>query len=188
MLPLGFKRLGVDPGIASSPFVATFVDVTGIMIYFSIASSILLVGAAGDSDETAREWNALGGVWKVTATETDGDTHRAEDDWEKRTDESMYFVFANDKLIIIDPLATPPHKKPEPAEYNISLDPSQSPRTIDAVSTDGKKSKKLMGIYEIKGGILRICWSDGEAATRPTSFEAPADSNLTMWTLTRSKR
>lgn len=42
MLPLVFKRLGVDPGIASSPFVATFVDVTGIMIYFTIANIWLL--------------------------------------------------------------------------------------------------------------------------------------------------
>jgi len=42
MLPLLFKRLGVDPGIASSPFVATFVDVTGIVIYFSIAKVWLL--------------------------------------------------------------------------------------------------------------------------------------------------
>jgi len=42
MLPLVFRRLGVDPGIASSPFVATFVDVTGIVIYFSIASVWLL--------------------------------------------------------------------------------------------------------------------------------------------------
>jgi magnesium transporter len=38
MLPILFRRLGVDPGIASSPFVATFVDVTGIIIYFNIAS------------------------------------------------------------------------------------------------------------------------------------------------------
>jgi magnesium transporter len=38
MLPLLFRRIGVDPGIASSPFVATFVDVTGIIIYFNIAS------------------------------------------------------------------------------------------------------------------------------------------------------
>jgi magnesium transporter len=37
MLPLLFRRIGVDPGIASSPFVATFVDVTGIIIYFNIA-------------------------------------------------------------------------------------------------------------------------------------------------------
>jgi len=42
MLPLLFKRLGIDPGIASSPFVATFVDVTGIVIYFSIAHMYLM--------------------------------------------------------------------------------------------------------------------------------------------------
>jgi magnesium transporter len=41
MLPLFFKRIGIDPGYASSPFVATFVDVTGIIIYFSIARSLL---------------------------------------------------------------------------------------------------------------------------------------------------
>ncbi len=37
MLPLVFKRLGFDPGYASSPFVATFVDVTGIIIFFTVA-------------------------------------------------------------------------------------------------------------------------------------------------------
>jgi magnesium transporter len=37
MLPLIFRRLGFDPAFASSPFVATFVDVTGIVIYFTIA-------------------------------------------------------------------------------------------------------------------------------------------------------
>jgi magnesium transporter len=42
MLPMIFRRLGVDPGIASSPFVATFVDVTGIVIYFTIAKMWLL--------------------------------------------------------------------------------------------------------------------------------------------------
>lgn len=42
MLPLVFQKLGFDPGYASSPFVATFVDVTGIVIYFSIAKVFLL--------------------------------------------------------------------------------------------------------------------------------------------------
>jgi magnesium transporter len=41
MLPLVFKRLGFDPGYASSPFVATFVDVTGIVFYFLIAKWVL---------------------------------------------------------------------------------------------------------------------------------------------------
>ena len=42
MLPLMFRRFGFDPGYASSPFVATFVDVTGIFIYFSLAQIYLL--------------------------------------------------------------------------------------------------------------------------------------------------
>jgi len=41
-LPLILKRLGFDPASASGPFVATLVDVTGIMIYFSIASWALM--------------------------------------------------------------------------------------------------------------------------------------------------
>jgi magnesium transporter len=42
MLRLFFKRLGVDPGLASTPFVATLVDVTGIVIYFTVATVFLL--------------------------------------------------------------------------------------------------------------------------------------------------
>lgn len=37
MLPLFLKRMGADPAASSTPFVATLVDVTGIMIYFSMA-------------------------------------------------------------------------------------------------------------------------------------------------------
>ena len=41
MLPLLLTRVGVDPAIASSPFVASIVDVTGIVIYFSVAIQLL---------------------------------------------------------------------------------------------------------------------------------------------------
>jgi len=41
MLPFVLKRLGFDPATASAPFVATLVDVTGLVIYFSIALVIL---------------------------------------------------------------------------------------------------------------------------------------------------
>lgn len=41
MLPLILKRLGLDPATSSAPFVATLVDVTGILIYFSVASMLL---------------------------------------------------------------------------------------------------------------------------------------------------
>ncbi|MEX6690643.1 magnesium transporter [Danxiaibacter flavus] len=37
MLPIILKRLGADPAVSSAPFVATLVDVTGLVIYFSVA-------------------------------------------------------------------------------------------------------------------------------------------------------
>ncbi|MEP6763303.1 MAG: magnesium transporter [Gemmatimonadaceae bacterium] len=41
MLPFLLRRLGFDPASASAPFVATLVDVTGLVIYFSVAAAIL---------------------------------------------------------------------------------------------------------------------------------------------------
>ena len=41
MLPLLLKKLGADPAASSAPFVATLVDVTGLIIYFSVAFLIL---------------------------------------------------------------------------------------------------------------------------------------------------
>jgi magnesium transporter len=41
MLPIGLKRLGMDPAVSSAPFVATLVDVTGIVIYFEVAARVL---------------------------------------------------------------------------------------------------------------------------------------------------
>ena len=41
MLPFVLRRLGLDPASASAPFVATLVDVTGLIIYFTVASIIL---------------------------------------------------------------------------------------------------------------------------------------------------
>ncbi|OYU55647.1 MAG: magnesium transporter [Chitinophagaceae bacterium BSSC1] len=37
MLPIALKKLGADPAVSSAPFVATLVDVTGLIIYFSVA-------------------------------------------------------------------------------------------------------------------------------------------------------
>ncbi|HZE09372.1 MAG TPA: magnesium transporter [Gemmatimonadaceae bacterium] len=41
MLPFLLKRIGFDPASASAPFVATLVDVTGLVIYFSVAFIVL---------------------------------------------------------------------------------------------------------------------------------------------------
>jgi magnesium transporter len=41
MLPFILRRAGLDPASASAPFVATLVDVTGLVIYFTVASIIM---------------------------------------------------------------------------------------------------------------------------------------------------
>jgi len=41
MLPFILRRFGLDPAAASAPFVATLVDVSGLLIYFSMASIVL---------------------------------------------------------------------------------------------------------------------------------------------------
>jgi len=42
LLPLLLKRIGLDPALMSNPFVASLVDVTGIVAYFAVASAFLL--------------------------------------------------------------------------------------------------------------------------------------------------
>jgi magnesium transporter len=41
MLPLLLRRCGLDPATSSAPFVATLVDVTGLVIYFNVALLVL---------------------------------------------------------------------------------------------------------------------------------------------------
>ena len=41
MAPLGFKSIGMDPAVTSGPFLASVMDVTGVLIYFSVAAGML---------------------------------------------------------------------------------------------------------------------------------------------------
>ncbi len=43
MIPLIFQRLGIDPAVASGPLVTTSNDITGILIYFGLASALIEV-------------------------------------------------------------------------------------------------------------------------------------------------
>jgi magnesium transporter len=41
LLPIGFHKLRIDPALTSSPFIATLMDATGLLIYFNIAKLVL---------------------------------------------------------------------------------------------------------------------------------------------------
>jgi magnesium transporter len=39
--PMLAKRVGLDPAVVSAPFITTFVDATGLLVYFFIAQAVL---------------------------------------------------------------------------------------------------------------------------------------------------
>ena len=41
LVPFIFKRIGVDPAVASAPFITTTIDLTGLTIYFSLATMMM---------------------------------------------------------------------------------------------------------------------------------------------------
>lgn len=44
LLPIGAKRMGIDPAVMSAPFISTLVDATGLIIYFELARRIIGLG------------------------------------------------------------------------------------------------------------------------------------------------
>ena len=59
------------------------------------------------------------------------------------------------------------------------LDPSKSPKTIDVTLTEGlNKGTVMLGIYEIDGDTLKVCF-DSQGKKRPTEFKsAPGSENF----------
>ena len=56
------------------------------------------------------------------------------------------------------------------------LDPSRSPKSLDAKVTDGpNKGAVILGIYEISGDTLKVCF-DPEGKKRPTQFKSESGS------------
>ncbi|HEY1336885.1 MAG TPA: TIGR03067 domain-containing protein [Bryobacteraceae bacterium] len=66
-------------------------------------------------------------------------------------------------------------------KFEFSRDPAPSPKTIEYVNTAGpNKGKKQQGIYEIEGGVLRVCVA-APGASRPASFQGVRGTTLTVW-------
>ena len=69
-----------------------------------------------------------------------------------------------------------------------TLDPSKSPKTLDAKVTDGpNKGAVILGIYEISGDTLKVCF-DPEGKKRPTEFKTASGSQTTLVVHKRQKK
>ncbi|NLC38701.1 MAG: magnesium transporter, partial [Clostridia bacterium] len=41
LVPLFFRQVGIDPAVASAPFISTSIDITGLLIYSFLASALI---------------------------------------------------------------------------------------------------------------------------------------------------
>ena len=113
---------------------------------------------AGQADAGA-DTKVLEGNWKLIRTETKGNLGAG-------LEYSKPGLFIEDSKIFW----TQDGKARGP-KGDLTIDPSTSPKSIDVEITRGSYiGKKLLGIYELKGNKLTICWSEPGGEKRPTKF------------------
>ncbi len=127
------------------------------------------------------EQEALQGWWDVVSATYNG-RETSGDPAEKMvvSFSDFYFLFG----ATADPGATPPDVQPGRSFRGpYCLDPAKQPKAITVLMLGGAEPKVLFGIYELKGGQLRIAYCEG--GPRPTEFVSEPGSNVTLLVLHR---
>ena len=65
-------------------------------------------------------------------------------------------------------------------EGRLEVDPTQNPKTLDMVVTNRKPAGKSLGVYELKGDTLKICF-DVAGKGRPVEVKAGVDRSLVVY-------
>jgi uncharacterized protein (TIGR03067 family) len=121
---------------------------------------------AGDKTDLEKEARKFQGTWTFESSETGGKQLPAGDL------KGLLLTFEGDKHTV--------KKGDEVIQVGTQkLDPSQSPKAIDVTMTAGpNKGAVMLGIYEIDGDTLKVCF-DPQGKRRPTEFRsAPGSGNF----------
>jgi uncharacterized protein (TIGR03067 family) len=121
---------------------------------------------ADDKADLEKEVRKFQGTWTFESSETGGMTLPADEL------KALILTFEGDKHTV--------KKGDEVVQVGTQkLDPSKSPKTIDVTMTEGpNKGTVMLGIYEIDGDTLKVCF-DLQGRKRPTEFKsAPGSENF----------
>jgi uncharacterized protein (TIGR03067 family) len=134
----------------------------------------LVIGVGGVGGTQAKDDpEKIQGTWEVVSVEDNG--RKAPDDKIK----DAQFIIAKDKLTVV-------HGDKMKEIGTFKLDPSKKPGWIDMTESGGKT---MLGIYELKGDTLKMCFNEKAGGERPTQFVSMADSpNDLLFVLKREKK
>jgi uncharacterized protein (TIGR03067 family) len=125
------------------------------------AGLLLLAGGAGQ-DAVKKELAKMQGTWKVVCVVINGQELKEDD-------------IKDDRLIIKDDRFMLKGGKQQ-LEGKLTLDPGKTPKELDAEATGSdKKVTKSVGIYQLTGDTLKVCYSV-PPNERPTEFTSEPKS------------
>jgi uncharacterized protein (TIGR03067 family) len=142
--------------------------------YLAAAASALLFLAAGDRDEALRkDLEALQGNWQPVSVTVNGQAL----DKERLKDDSM--LIRKNTFVLRSGAGS--------TGGTFLIDPTKNPKTMDTETLIGEaKGTKSVGIYQLEGDTLRVCYSTDPKA-RPTEFSAGKDSKRALVVYQRAK-
>ena len=141
---------------------------TTFLLVFSLAT------VAVDDSPKKDDAESLKGTWKVLSVKQEG--QNVPEEFVK----SMTFNFDGKKYI--------QKVQDQSEEGNYSIDPSQSPKTIDLdIKTGNDQGKKQIGIYKIEDGKLTFVVAMAGSKDRPKSFKPEDGADVIEFVLERDK-
>jgi uncharacterized protein (TIGR03067 family) len=133
-------------------------------------TAALLVAADAKEDAIKKDGDALKGTWLVVSLERDGKV-------EPISKDAVRVITDDEYTMTLHPLLT--------IKGTYKIDPTASPKRIETTPSSGPyKDKPLLGIYELDGDVLKICYAL-PGKDRPTAFSSNAGSG---WILSVHKK
>ena len=145
-----------------------------------VAVALLVLGAgvlaAGGNDEAIqKDRKLMAGTWRVISYEKDGKKTPAEQLEKTRS------IFSADGKAMVQ------REGKTIAQGSIKIDPAKKPKQSEAAYTEGElKGKTVLGIYEVDGDNMKICFSLPDK-DRPTEFSSKEGSGHVLIVYKRDK-
>jgi uncharacterized protein (TIGR03067 family) len=128
--------------------------------------------AADDAKKDAKAVRQIEGTWKGVSLEQDGTENEDAKNFTVMIKDGKYDVKNGDEPI---------------GKGKLKLDPTKKPKAMDIEVEEGENAGQTeLGIYEIKGDTLRICFAPPDKP-RPKKFSAKEGTGYTLVVLKRTK-